>query len=154
MKTFLEYVDEAQKKAGLESDAAFAKHLGAGRNLVSQWKNGGSTPDDYYCIVMAEILGIDPLEIIAAANHARAKDDEKKTWWENFRKQHVKNVVAVLLGLTVLFSGLNATMGVSQVTAAAVISAVLVLRIMYIMSSWKRIMNFWKRIHLSENCLF
>lgn len=145
MKTFLEYVDEAQKKLGMDSDGAFSKHLGAQRTLVSNWRNDGKNPDDYYCILIAEILSIDPLEVIAAANHARAKDDEKKTWWENFRKQHVKGVVGVLLVLGVLFNGFGATTGASQVTAAAVILTIIVLRIMYIMSSWKRIKAAYRR---------
>lgn len=131
MKTFIEYVDEAQKKLEM-NDGAFSKHIGGGdnRTLVSGWRNRGSTPEDYYCIVIAEILNVDPLEIIAAANYSRTKDEAKKTWWENFSKQHVKTVVGVLLGLAILLNGFGATTGASQVTAAAVISAVLVLRIM------------------------
>lgn len=135
MKTFLEYVDEAQKKLGLDSDAAFSKHLGAQRTLVSNWKNDGKNPEDYYCILIAEILNIDPLEVIAAANHARAKDDEKKTWWENFRKQHVKTVVGVLLGLAICFVGFSGATTVDLATATAVVFAYCVLRIRFIMSS-------------------
>lgn len=131
MKTFLEYVDEAQKKLSLESDAAFSKHLGGQRTLVSSWKNDGKNPDDYYCIVIAEILGIDPLEVIAASNHARAKDADKKAWWENFSRQYVgKTVVGVLLGLAVLFGGFSATTGAEQATAMAVVFAIWRLRIM------------------------
>jgi len=119
MKTFLEYVDEAQKKLGLESDAAFAKHLGAGRNLVSQWKNDGSNPEDYYCILIAEILEIDPLEVIGSANHARAKTEERKEFWKNFVKQHVKTVAAVLLGLSIFLGGFSGA-ATAEKTAAVV----------------------------------
>ena len=56
----------------------------------------------------------------------RTKDDEKKTWWENFRKQHVKGVVGVLLGLAILFNGFGATTGASQAAAIAVVLMILV----------------------------
>lgn len=120
MKTFLEYVDEAQKKLGL-NDSEMSKKLGGtdNRTLVSSWKNRGSAPEDYYCILIAEILDIDPLEIIAAANFARSKDDERKAFWENFAKQHVKTVAGVLLGLAVLLGGFSGAM-TAEKTAAVV----------------------------------
>ncbi len=136
MKNFIEYVDEAQKKLEL-NDAAFSKRIGGGdnRTLVSTWRNKGSAPDDYYCILIAEILGIDPLEIIAAANHARTKDEDIKVWWENFRKQHVKTVVGVLLGLAICFGGFSGATTADLATATAVVFAYFILRIRFIMSS-------------------
>jgi hypothetical protein len=123
MKTFIEYVDEAQKKLGIESDAGLSKKLGGGdnRTLVSNWRNKGVVPEDYYCILITEILDIDPLEIIAAANFARSKDDERKAFWENFAKQHVKTVVGVLLGLAVCFGGFSVAANAEK---AAVVVAV------------------------------
>lgn len=137
MKKFLDYVDEAQKKLEM-GDAAFSKHIGGEKNrsLVSSWKNDGKTPDDYYCIVIAEILDIDPLEVIAAANYARSKDDERKSWWENFRKQYVgKTVVGVLLAIC-CWVGAGITAGSLQAETAAAVFRDRLLRIMYIMSSY------------------
>lgn len=131
MKKFIDYVDEAQKKLEM-GDAAFSKHIGGEKNrsLVSSWKNDGKTPDDYYCIVIAEILDIDPLEVIAAANYARSKDDERKSWWENFRKQYVgKTVVGVLLAIC-CWVGAGITAGSLQAETAAAVFRNRLLRIM------------------------
>lgn len=122
MKNFLDYVDEAREKLGLESDSALSKHLGGEKNrsLVSQWRNSGNAPEDYYCILIAEILEIDPLEVIASAQYSRAKDEDRKVWWENFSKQHVKTMAAVLIACSV-FLGFG---GAGTAEKAAVVVAV------------------------------
>lgn len=103
MKLVLDYVEDAKEKTGIKSDMAFGKHIGGTDSMVKQWRNRGSTPEDYYCIRIAEILGIDPLEVIAAANWEREKNQEKKDWWESFRKAHAGKVAgAVLLGVIAL----------------------------------------------------
>jgi hypothetical protein len=97
MKTVIEYVDELKEKLGIESDAELSKKLGGHRNVVSNWRNNGSLPEDFYCIVMAELLGVHPLEIIASANIQREKDPQKIEWWEDFSKRHGYKVLSVSL---------------------------------------------------------
>lgn len=96
MKLIADYVEEVQEKLGLKSYRALSLKLGGGENLVSQWISNGYQPDDYYCIRMAEILGINPLEIIAAANWEREKNQGKKDWWEDFRRAQTKERGTVL----------------------------------------------------------
>lgn len=103
MKLVIDYVDEAKEKSGIKSDAAFGQSIGGTVAMIGNWRNRGSTPEDYYCIRIAEILRIDPLEVIAAANWEREKNQEKKDWWESFRKAHAGKVAgAVLIGVIAL----------------------------------------------------
>ena len=104
MKPVIDYVEEAKEKLGLDSDAALAKHIGGGRSLISQWRNDGKVPDDYYCIRLGEVLGIDPLEVIASANYEREKSSDKKEWWSDFMKRHGSKVGTVLLGCALTYS--------------------------------------------------
>lgn len=97
MKTTLEYIDEAKQKLGLDSDNALSLRLGITRGAMSHYKKGRSTMDDYTCIQLAGILDIDPLEIIAAANHEREQDEEKKAFWANFRRQYGRSTAAAVL---------------------------------------------------------
>lgn len=96
MKLIADYVEEVKEKLELKSDRQVGLHLGGSANIVSSWVNDGTRPDDYYCIRMAEILGINPLEIIAAANWEREKNQDRKDWWEDFRRAQSKERGAVL----------------------------------------------------------
>ena len=63
--------------------------------------------DDYAYIVVAECLGIDPLEIIAAANMEREKNQARRDFWQDFRKKIGQMAVAGLVILTTLASPVN-----------------------------------------------
>ncbi|WP_051304633.1 hypothetical protein [Chitinilyticum litopenaei] len=111
MKTFIEYVDELKEKEGLKSDNELARLL-SGKDerssLVSGWRTG-RRPEDYYCIVIAQRLGINPLEIIAAANMEREQDPARLDWWEDFSKRHgfkALPVALISMGLGLLYNNL------------------------------------------------
>ncbi len=97
MKLVIDYVEDAKEKLGMESDAALAKHLGGSRTLVSKWRNDGSIPDDYYCIRIGQILGIDPLIVISAANFEREKSTDRKAFWENFNSGRTGKILGTAL---------------------------------------------------------
>jgi transcriptional regulator with XRE-family HTH domain len=100
MKTISEYLDEAKEKHSIKSDAELARLLGGSRQSVSSWRAGTNKPDDYACIRLAELLGINPLEIIAAANAEREADPERAKWWLDFSKRHgIKNLSVSLIGM-------------------------------------------------------
>ena len=86
MKSTINYLDEAKEKLGIESDYAMAKWLGVGRAAVSNWRVKRNFIDDYAAAKIAQALGVEPMEIIAAANAEREKGD-KKEFWENFYKR-------------------------------------------------------------------
>ena len=82
MKTTIQYLDAYKAKLHLASDYAAAKALGITRAAVSKYRNGHGGFDDETAVRLAEALEINPLEVIAAANGERARDDNSKRFWE------------------------------------------------------------------------
>lgn len=77
----LEYLDAVKKKLGIESDYALAARLGVTRSAVSTFMRGKGIFGDDVALSVAEILGVNPLVVIAAANAERAKTEEQKARW-------------------------------------------------------------------------
>ncbi|HDR9314036.1 TPA: hypothetical protein QDB16_000475 [Burkholderia vietnamiensis] len=103
MKCTIEYLDAVKAKLDLPSDYAAAKHLHVTRAAVSRYRNGDGTFDDTTAVRAAEILGIDPMEIIAAMNVERARDDETRALWERLwgKVTGVTVAGALAIGLSV-----------------------------------------------------
>jgi hypothetical protein len=59
---------------------------------------GKGNADDYTALKIAQALNINPLEIIAAGNHERAKSAEEKSAWERI----LKSVAACIVGACLL----------------------------------------------------
>lgn len=76
-----EYILMAKKASGIESDYALAKKLGITRQAISNYVNKKSVMDDYTAAKVAELLGINALEVIAAANAEREKDAGRVAFW-------------------------------------------------------------------------
>ncbi|MDR5797469.1 MULTISPECIES: hypothetical protein [unclassified Caballeronia] len=83
MKTTVEYLDAVKERLGLPSDYAAAKALKVTRAAVSKYRLGNATFDDTTALRVAEILNIQAIEVIAAANVERARDTETRSLWEN-----------------------------------------------------------------------
>ncbi|KQQ97434.1 helix-turn-helix domain-containing protein [Massilia sp. Leaf139] len=77
----LDYLAECKRRLGIESDYALAKALGVTQQAVSSYRAGRSRIDDDVALTVAEILQIEPLAVIAAANAERAKTPEQKARW-------------------------------------------------------------------------
>jgi hypothetical protein len=97
MKSTSEYLDEAKKELNIESDYALAKALGIERTTISNYRAKRSRMDDYTCVQIAYVLRIDPMEVIAAANFEREKDEGRKAFWENFSQHRMVAGVALAL---------------------------------------------------------
>lgn len=80
MKT-LEYLDRAKAAKGLKTDYALAKALHKTPSTVLGYRAGRSAPDDEVATALAEMIGINPLEVIAAAHMDRARTAEMKMIW-------------------------------------------------------------------------
>lgn len=78
--TSLEYLDAVKIRLGITSDYALAAALGITRSAVSKFQKGAVFGDDV-ALTVAEILGIAPIVVIAAANAERAKTPEQKAKW-------------------------------------------------------------------------
>lgn len=83
MKSTEQYLDEVRERLELPSDYALAKALGLTRASVSSYRVGRTLPDDLACARIADAIGCDPMEVIAAINYQRAKSDEARELWES-----------------------------------------------------------------------
>ena len=104
MKSTLEYLEEAKTAKGIKSDNAFGLSIGITRASMSSYKMGRTTMDDYTCIQIAGILGINPMEVIAAANYEREKAGDKKEFWLNFMMQYARTTAAAVVLLCTFVS--------------------------------------------------
>ena len=84
MKTTINYLNEAKKILGIESDYAMAQFLGVNRSAISGYRTGSRIIDDYAAAKIASAIGIDPMMVIAAANAEREKTEDRKEYWKNF----------------------------------------------------------------------
>jgi len=101
MKTTIEYLDAAKKALSVESDYEMARKLGIQKQAMSNYRTRIRTIDDYTAAKIAEALGLDPMEVIAAANAEREKDGKRREYW----RQIGAKVVAA--GLMLVFLGFN-----------------------------------------------
>ncbi|WP_081885010.1 helix-turn-helix domain-containing protein [Paraburkholderia kururiensis] len=104
MKSTQQYLDEVKARLDIESDYAAAKALGVTRAAVSKYRLGISMPDDLVCARIAEILGVEVMEVIAATNYQRAKSDDARHLWEGIWG---KAAGAIALSLTACAVGLS-----------------------------------------------
>lgn len=130
MKTTVHYLDEVRKRLDLPSDYAAAKALGVTTAAVSRYRNGIGGFDDITAARVAEILDIDPLEVIAACNYERAKDARSRAVWETIWG---KAAGAIALSLIACVVGASAVAPSTSRAAEPAKSATL-----YLMSSRRR----------------
>jgi hypothetical protein len=79
--TTIEYLDAVKTAKGLTSDYQLAKLLGFPLSSVSSYRTGRRFFDDEAALTVAQVLHLNPLVVIAAANAERAKTAEQKARW-------------------------------------------------------------------------
>jgi predicted transcriptional regulator len=104
MKTTVEYLDAVKAKLDLPSDYAAAKALGVTRAAVSRYRNGLGTFDDLTAARVADILGVEPIEVIAATNFERSTDERARAVWGAIWG---KAAGVTVLSLTLVAAGLS-----------------------------------------------
>ena len=83
MKTVDDYLDMLKKKYELKSDYALAKFLGISKQRITTYRQGRSSFNTEFSIVVAKFLGLEPMEIIAAMNAVREKDNLAQNFWRD-----------------------------------------------------------------------
>lgn len=110
--TTRQYIDEcrkvAKKERGSESDYAVAMLLGISEDAVNRYRKGERAMDNNTARRVAELLHVEPLEVIAAAEVERAKTPSDKAAWRKWIKSPkglalVAAVAALVAIDTVLF---------------------------------------------------
>lgn len=87
MITTLELINQLKTAYSLPSDYAVCKKLGVSRNLVNNYKVKGSCMDDTTAVKVAELLELDPFEVIASMHFERAqkKGNQKELeFWKQY----------------------------------------------------------------------
>jgi hypothetical protein len=77
-----DYIETATEKAGNQKELAFYLGLPA-QNLTNAKAHNRGLPNDD-CIKIAQLLNIEPVEVIAASELATEKKPEKRAFWMNF----------------------------------------------------------------------
>ena len=76
------YLDEAITRGKAKNDSDTARIIGVTRAAVSDWRNGRRIPDDEQAVALAELLEIEPGELLAEAGAARARSEKTRKAWE------------------------------------------------------------------------
>lgn len=95
------YIEDAEKKAGKQTE--LAKMLGVSASYIRLIKAGKSGLSADMCIVLADFIGADRLEVIAASNLVTEKDERKRKIFEScFRKVAGVATAAVITSILTL----------------------------------------------------
>jgi predicted transcriptional regulator len=97
MKTSADWLDAVKVRLDLPSDYAAAKVLKVTRQTVSGYRVGRATLDDEVCLRVAEILDVNPFEVIASVRIERIKDDERRSLWTNALEKFSEGFMALVL---------------------------------------------------------
>ncbi len=87
-------LDDAKAKLDAPSDYALAKQTGIKKEYISLYRSGQRTPDAYACARLAEVLGIDPFELLAQVEAATEKNEERRTYWKRVAERIAAGSVA------------------------------------------------------------
>lgn len=94
----LEYLDACKKRLGITSEYALAKALNIGQPALIGYRAGRTTFNDDTALSVAEILGINPLQVIATANAERAKTPEQRARWSGVMEKISASFIDLLSG--------------------------------------------------------
>lgn len=93
------YIELAERKAG--SQTGLAKLLGITDRYVRQVKNGKQGFAVEICILLADYIDADRLEVIAASNLVTEKDEKKRRILEScFTRAATVTAAAFIIGIT------------------------------------------------------
>ena len=77
-----ELIERAEKASG--SQKALALQIGQSPSNIRNAKAGIKGLPDYACVMIAEIIGEEPITVIAASNLATEKNEDRRKVWHPF----------------------------------------------------------------------
>lgn len=92
------YMDQLKAACGLSSDYALAAALGVSRQAISKYRAGRDTFGNRPAFRCAELLGIDPAEVIAAVELDRARSEKERAFWLRAAGAAASILLGVLVG--------------------------------------------------------
>lgn len=79
-------LDAAKKAVGIDTDYQLAKALGLSTAYLTRYRKEQQTPDAYVCTRLAEMLGVEPFELLAEIEAETEKNPVRRAFWEGKRK--------------------------------------------------------------------
>jgi predicted transcriptional regulator len=102
-----EYLKKGQEKAG--SQIKLAKILEVSDRYIRQVRDGDRSLADDVCIRLADYIGEDRLEVIAASNLVTEKDERKRKIFEScFKKTSQAACIGLVVGITMIMTPIPA----------------------------------------------
>lgn len=108
------YLAAVRRTTDTGSDYAVAKAIGVSRQAVSRYLNEGTTLDDSVAVRVAEILDLDPSQVILDVQIERASDQRVKTALKKIAERLSTAAASVALALTLSALPDSALAGHSQ----------------------------------------
>lgn len=106
MNATQKYLDQVAAKHHGASDYRIAQLMEESRQRISSYRTGATNFDNKAALKVAELLGIDPLQIIAEVEKDRAKSDSDRDFWGGqLRRMGVAAGLGLCIVHTALFSG-------------------------------------------------
>ena len=106
MKTVNDYLDDlaalSRNAGGKGTDYAIYRMLGVSApSVITSWRKGRTAPDDAMALKIADALGVEPLEVLAACHAARARDEKTRSAWEKIQRR-AAGAAAALVAFAIL----------------------------------------------------
>ncbi len=98
MKTTVQWLDTAKKLHSL-SDYALAPKLGISKAQISRYRTGADFLSDDAAMKLAELLKIEPAQIVASAHAERAKSEPARAFWIQWAERLGGVTAAVAIGV-------------------------------------------------------
>lgn len=87
-------LDDAKSALNIDTDYKLAKALELPNGYITLWRQGSRIPDAYACARLAEVLGINPLELIAKVEAETEKNEARRTYWKKVAERMAAGAVA------------------------------------------------------------
>lgn len=82
MLSTLELLDRAKTAAGAPSDYRLSKLLGVPTQTITNYRSGRSRPENSIAMRLADLCGLDRVEVVAWVNIERAKSADDRELWQ------------------------------------------------------------------------
>lgn len=103
MKTTIDFLNAVKASQGLTSDYQLAKFLGVTASSISLSMSGRTYLGDEMALKVAEVLKIDPAQIVASVHYERAKKAEEKAVWKGILERLGGIAASVFIGLALWY---------------------------------------------------
>lgn len=117
MRTSRDYLDAVAARLGGVSDYRVAITLGISTAAVSKWRTGSDSIGDDSAVKVAEILGIDPAEILLSSYAQKSKNAVARQSLENAIRKLGGVAAALVLCAFPIFSSSHAEAATMQASS-------------------------------------